>query len=460
MKRHLSWFLVWSVLLLAGCINTYPAPAPRSLHNINSSATADSQLAIAIGPDGAKYILRAECPLGSNPSCELTYEMTHNGEVGVMVYFTPVTGYTFRNPDIEVTDSGLAYMVWQNCPANDIGGRACSTWYTTSDQMNPQVLDLGTHSLSAPILAGRGDTLYAVHEVSNNYATGSALRYCRFAPTLACQWISDHPTSDDGIRRTDAAAAVSAAGWLHVSWLEGSGSARTACFNDNVGANNAEMVHKLIMGSGNYLRPAVSVEPDDGFVYIALATNETGSDQINLYYCVPGDCLHGAGGGVKTLNLPVDKGWYFYGGPAIAAANDRAWVVFSAHNNDHLNQGDIYMTGCFPDTATCTPARLEPFYTGTDHACDPQIGLVDDWSPVIGWHICGIPTMADDIYLSDIVNGKRLIHSTDWDGRGGLDMAVKGEYVAGIWNEIRADNRIETWLAFNANMTYLPLVQR
>lgn len=459
MKLRLSWFLVLSVLLLTGCIDTYPAPAPRSLYDINSSATPDSQLAIAVDASGAKYILRAECPSGSNPSCKMTYEMTHNGEVGVLWYFTPASGYTFRNPDVTVTDSNVAYLVWQNCPADNVSGRACSTWYTTSDQMDPQVLDLGTHSLSAPILASRGDTVYAVHEVANGYATGSALRFCQISdPLYACHFASDHPATDDGVRRTDAAAAVSTAGSLHVVWLEGFGNTRTGMFNDNAGALDADMAHKLQMETGPFYPPAIGIESDDGYLYIALAANETSSDWIHLYYCAPSNCKNV--GGVKILDLPATKTWYFYGGPAIAAAGDRAWIVFSAHNNDHINQGDLYMTACYPDGATCTPSRLEPFYTGTDHACDPRIGLVDGWSPVIGWHICGYPTMADDIYLYDLVNGKRTIHSSDWNGRGGLDMAVNGEYVAGIWNEIQSDGRLATWLAFNAHMTYIPVVRK
>lgn len=68
--------------------------------------------------------------------------------------------------------------------------------------------------------------------------------------------------------------------------------------------------------------------------------------------------------------------------------------------------------------------------------------------------------MRDDVYLFDLINGARVIHSSDWNGRGGLDMAVNGEYVAGIWNEERADDRIETWLAFNANLNFIPVVQK
>lgn len=461
MKRRLSWFLVMSVLLLTGCINTYPAPAPRLLYNMNSSATDDSQLAIALGSDGTKYLLHAECPNneGSNPHCKMTYESTHLGEVGVLWYFTPDDDHTYRNPDIVVTDSNVAYLAWENCPVNDPYGRACYTLYTNSDEMTPQAMDPSAYSLSAPILAGRGDTVYAVNEVTNGYANGSALRFCRISDvSFSCHFASDHPAADDGIRRTSAAAAVSTAGSLHVTWLQGSGSSRTGYVNDNYGAINVDMAHELQLETGPFFSPAISIESDDGYLYIALAANDSSSDWMRLYYCAPSNCKND--GGLKTIDLPAAKFWYFYGGPSIAASDNQVWIAFPAFNSDHPNQGDIYAVSCSADSATCTPSRLNPTYSGSDYGCDPVVGLVDGWNPVIGWHICGFPPTRDDVFVFDLVNGARVIHSSDWNGRGGLDMAVNGEYVAGIWNEARADGRIETWLAFNANMNYIPVVQR
>ena len=465
MKRTLPWLLALCMLLLAGCTETYPPPAPRSLMDVNHTATADGQLAIAMDPTGAKHILRAVCPTGAaNPECTLTYEMTRQGEVGALWYFTPAGGYTFRNPEVTVTDSNVAYLIWQNCPADNLTGRLCSTWYTTSDDMSAHVLDPGTHSLSAPILASRGETVYAVHEVTNGYAAGSALRYCRVSDiSYACHWVSDHPAADDGVRRTDAAAAVSAAGSLHVAWLQGTGNARTGFYNDNAGTLNGDMAHKLQMETGPFLPPAVGVESDDGYVYIALSADEKAagsSDWMQLYYCAPANCS--GSGGVKAVDLPAAKGWYFIGGPSAAASDDRMWIAFATVTSDHPTQSDIYLAGCFPDSSTCTPFRPYPTTLNDyDHDCDPRIGLIDGWFPVVGWHICGIPPVRGNVYFyGGGEKGGYVIHESDSNGRGGLDMAVNGEWVAGIWNEARPDGRIETWLAFNAKMTYLPAVRR
>lgn len=463
MKRRFFLFLALSaLLLLTGCINDYPAPAPRSLHNIYSSATEDGQLAIAIDPSGAKHILRAECPSGTNPSCEVTYEMTRVGEIGVLVYLTPAGGYTFRNPDIAVSDSNLAYLIWQNCPADDPTGRSCSTWYTRSDDMQPHVLDLGTHSLSAPILASRGETVYAVHEVTNGFASGSVLRYCRVSDaSYICRNASDVPATDDGLRRTDAAAAVTSTGALHLAWLAGTGSNRTAYHNDNQGALDANMSHLRSLETGPFFAPSMAIESDDGNVFIALAANETtadASDWIKLHYCTPAECA--TTGSSVLINLPVEKKWYIFGAPSIAADNTNLLLGFAATNTDHPTQSEIYLTSYTADAESPSASVALPTDLGDyNHDCEPKVAIVSGW-PAVGWHICGMGTVRDDVYFLDIFNGGRVIYASDSNGRGDFDMAANGDYVAGIWNEQRPDGRLETWLAFNANMTYIPLVQK
>jgi hypothetical protein len=459
MKRCLPWFLVMSIFLLSSCTTTYPRPAPRSLYDINSSATPDDQIFIAVSPDGTKHILRAECPAGANPSCKLTYESTRIGEIGVLWYFTPAGGYTFRNPDVTVTDSNVAYLIWQNCPAGASDGRSCATWYTRSDDMQAHVLDLGTHSLSAPILASRGETVYAVHEVTNNYANGSALRFCRISdPSYTCRWVSGHPTLDDGVRRTNAAAAVSAAGTLHVAWLEGAGPSKTGYYNDNAGAPDSDMAHLMTMGSGPFFPPAMAIQPNDAHLYISLAANESTSDWMRLFYCAPYDCQHA--GGVKTIELPVSRQWYLLDAPSLTASDDWAFFGFAAVTSDHPTQSDIYLGTCSPTSSSCGVNRPYPtVLEDYSHDCDPVVALVDGWMAV-GWHVCGFTPMSDDVSFYDTINGGRIIHATDWQGRGGLAMAANGEYVAGIWNEIQSDGRLATWLAFNAHMTYLPVVRK
>jgi hypothetical protein len=81
----------------------------------------------------------------------------------------------------------------------------------------------------------------------------------------------------------------------------------------------------------------------------------------------------------------------------------------------------------------------------------------------IGWHICGFPPSRGDVYFYNVGNGPDgVIHSpaTDFAGRGGLEMAANGDYVAGIWNEVQNDGRIATWLAYNSYLIYLPSIMK
>ncbi|PKO14369.1 MAG: hypothetical protein CVU39_15140 [Chloroflexi bacterium HGW-Chloroflexi-10] len=459
MLRIFVRVLGFSILLLSACTATYPPPAPLRLSEALYQSTDDSQMAIAMDSGGGKHIVRVECKIDTGSSCRVIYEVTHTGEQGIYKVYTPASDYTFRNPDVAVTDSGLAIVIWQNCPASDSATRLCSTWFVRSNDLNSlAVLDLGTHSLSAPIIASRGEIIYAVHEVTIG-AAGSALRYCKVSDApYTCYWVSNHPAPDDGVRRMNAAAAVSGSGSLHIAWLEGVGSSKTAYSNDNYGAINADMAKMKNLGYAPFFPPAVAIETDDTYYYIAMATNENTSDHLTMYYCIPSNCNIG---GIREVDLQVAKQWYLFSSPSITAGPNWALVGFSAVNTDHPTQSDIYWYTYKAGEAT--PSVSRPYPTTLQdysHDCDPVVALIEGWMSV-GWHICGFPPSRDDIYLYDSVNGGRIIHAANnFAGRGGFDMAANGDLVAGIWNETGTEGHISTWLAFNSHMVWLPMVIR
>jgi hypothetical protein len=289
---------------------------------------------------------------------------------------------------------------------------------------------------------------------------GSALRYCKVSALAnPCYWASDHPDpNDDGVRRTQAAAAVSSSGSLHMVWLDIDGSNKSASYNDNYGALSADMAHLLIFGSDTYLPPAMAMATNDSYLYIALATHETSSDQLSLWYCAPQNCQNN--GGTTLVDLPAAKKWLFLGKPSITAGSDTLYGTFSASNTDHPTQADIYD---FSYPAGETAPEVTRTYPTTlaagDNACDPVIALVAGWE-TIGWHVCGFPPSRGDIYLYDATHGGRIIHASNFAGRGGLDMAANGEFVGGIWNEVQGDGRVATWLAFNSYLTMLPVIRK
>jgi hypothetical protein len=307
-------------------------------------------------------------------------------------------------------------------------------------------------------VVSRGEVIYAVHEVTTS-DTSSGLRFCRVSDlSVTCHWASDHP--DDGARRMDAAAAVSGSGSLHVAWLAGAGSVKTGFINDNYGAINADMAHQLqFPGVDKFLPPAMAIETNDQHVYTAMAIDGITSDRLLMYYCVPSYC--GSAGGVKELTLDPAKAWSFFGKPSIASEN-HGWaaVVFSAMTTDHPTQSDLYWSNYTAGGSFTSLSRLYPTtLVNGDHDCDPVVAFVEGIM-TIGWHICSFPPTRDDIYLYDTTNGGRIIHASNYAGRGGFDMAVNGEYVAGAWNEIQTDGRVATWLAFNSHMIWLPAIRK
>lgn len=456
MQRRLSCILALCILLLTGCTDSYPPPAPRSLLDINHTATEDGQLAIAVDPTGTKHILRAVCPTdGAGSGCKMTYESTRQGEIGVLLYFYPPQNYSLKYPSITVTDSGIAFMVWQSCPDDLSKSRQCATMYTRSDDMRPFLLDFGTFSLAAPLVVSRGETVYALHEVASyDDPSGSGLRYCNITnPTYSCYWVSTQP--GDGVRRTNAAAAVSSAGSLHVIWLEG-GSAKTAYLSDNAGALNSDMSHLINMGNGNLLAPVIAIETDDNYLYTLVAKKDLPSHTMNLFYCGPAACMSSVK--LVTISLDPAKHWLFADPPSLAVNSGYAFFGFAAKNDTHPSQVEIYI-GDYTPNPPQTTADVSPLLTTHLDNCEPEVLFVEN-GRTVAWHTCGFANMRGSIYFYDMVNGERTIHVSNDLGRGDFKIAVNGEWVAGIWNEERPDGRLETWLAINAKTTYLPAVMK
>jgi hypothetical protein len=319
------------------------------------------------------------------------------------------------------------------------------------------VLEVGSHSLTRPLMVSRGEVVYAVHEVTNG-DTGSVLRYCRVSDIgYFCYYVSDY--GNPTVSFTDAAAAVSSSGSLHVAWLVKNSLGVTTAerFDNNYDALNADMGGGNTIATGLLYPPAIAIETDDGYVYITIAYNNgIASDSMKLYFCQPASCP-GSGGDTTPIMDPA-KAWGFYNPPSITAGSDWAMVAFAANSTDDLTGSEIYTFIYTPFNPAPTPTRIYP--TPFIYDCDPKAVLVNGWQ-TIGWHTCGFPPSRADIYVYSTGFGIQIIHPTSgYPGRGDIAMAANGEYVAGVWNEVQGDGRIATWLAFNSYLTWMPLVIR
>ena len=464
MKRTLLSLVILAGLLLPACAapQTYPAPAPLSLSGASYEASDTAPLAIAMDASGTSHIARLECRTDDPDDCRVIYQAIHMGKQTNYMVWLPTTGLKFQNPDIAVTDSGLAITVFQTC---EIETNFCSTWMLRSDNnLQAWVVDVGKNVRGVPLVVSRGEVIYAVHEVIND--NGSALRYCRVTDQpFECHWVSAY-LDPDTLFRTDPTAAVSSLGTLHVSYLVKATNSMQAYYADNAGDTNEDMTnasnHTLNFGQVDapvtYFPPAIAIETDNGYAYIALGRDETTSDALSIHYI----SLYTADvQGVASFILPADDLWNIYGRPSITANTSSAYIAFSALTTDTATEGDIYQVGYTIGDSGGIPTR--PYPTSLDVNlldCDPVIALVEGL-PVIGWHICSPYAGRDAIYFYSILGGQ-IIHTpaSFMNGRGELDMASNGDYLAGVWNEFQADGKLATWFAYNAHMLWLPVVKK
>lgn len=462
MKRyfHLVLVIIITGSLLSACMDTFPSPAARPLTN-DQSSVQDYQIDIAVDSNGGKHIVRAECPPGTNPSCWIVYEHTHQGETGVRQLLMPDEGYTYRYPDVAVTDSGLGYLTWLKCETDNSGVQGCSTLFTRSDDFQVRELNLGSPTASAPGVLSRGEEVYVLNSVTNNQFYNSALRYCHFSyPTASCHWVSDHPNDiSDTTIRSFATGVISTSGDLYVAWLERIqetpfASTYASYLNDNSGAHDGDMVHRTFLSSGYLSNPGITIEPDDGNIYVGLTTNDvwSGDSQMDIYYCVPAECRNG------TSVMPVDlqtANIKYVADLSLTADNSMASYGFAASSDSLGIQSDIYIGYCLPDSSSCSINQVN--LANGINACNPKMVLVSGYG-AIGWHNCADQTDQGDVYFYDLRNHTRLIHDAAYSVSGDLEIDANGDFVAGIWNEEQADGRVATWLAFNARLSYIPVI--
>ena len=465
MKRSLFTLILLAGILLSACAapQTYPAPKPLPLSGASYEASDTAPVAIAVDASGTSHIARLECRTDDPDNCRVIYQAIRAGSQVAYQLWPPAAGYTFRNPDIAVTDSGLAIMVWQRCTITE--PNTCLMMMLRSDELSgAYFMDSSRASLGTPLAVSRGEVIYSVYETPSS--TGSALRFCLVSTSNnECHWVSEH---DDGMTdfRTDAAAVVSSLGTLHVSYLMKSSERTWGYYADNAGDITEDMIvdpnhvrellHVWTDDNQTFKPPVIAMETDDDYLYIALAQVNDGSDGLFTYYLPP----YTLSGGINVILLDVVKNWSFYGNPSITASSSGANIVFSATTTDHPTSTEIYQVGYTPGQDDSTPFR--PFPTSLAAGafdCDPVVTQVGGWV-AIGWHICGFPPERDDVYFFS--NSGQIIHSpsVNMNGRGTLDMAANGELVAGVWNEIQTDGRTATWFAYNAHMLWLPVVKK
>ncbi len=115
MKKAITLLIVLAmILILSGCKTHVRLPF---LWFGPDEEYMTFNVAIAVGPDGAKHLIRSDC--NEDFYCRLTYEKTYNGEESEVTHVYSPASYdpgdpvpTYIFPDIAVTEDGTVYITW------------------------------------------------------------------------------------------------------------------------------------------------------------------------------------------------------------------------------------------------------------------------------------------------------------------------------------------------------------
>jgi hypothetical protein len=160
----------------------------------------------------------------------------------------------------------------------------------------------------------------------------------------------------------------------------------------------------------------------------------------------------------QRLEMPIEKHWEVRGGPAITTDAQRAYIAFSASNDD-TDYYEIFRLSWNPDSVLQAPVQISNNGLINDQ---PFIEMVNGHD-VIVWRIDIFPPASGDILMWSETLGKivpiRKLESGN--GRPGADMDSNGTQMALVWLEMHEyfyGEQDEAWLAFNAFGSYLPLL--
>ncbi len=468
-KRRVRWLGLVSVLsawLLSGCITTL-APVqfvPReALASVN-------EVALAVGADGVKHYAWTEC-FGENATytCVLVYARVVMGAVVYSHGFVQSIGDFARYPDVAVSSTGDAYVVYSEC--TDFSN-CIDNWsmFPAVDPQNTKIGDNWLHtalpSEAAPQVVARGADVYAAYFVDIGGVT--RLRYRQLAGGSRSGRID---TLDQF--PSNVSLGIDSAGDLHAVWVRNPAADTFIAYSNNTGGVNNFNAASTFDGGFDYSfsRPDLALDDDDR-VYLTYVIYNGSGDTIKVRCLdVAPDCYRNT----TLLIVPeVDGGWNVYRNANLEMIGDQPNVVFAALH-DSLDHNDIwwYAPPSLPDGNT-PPDQVTN--TSTESEGEPLI--VEENStfgdvPVVGWRkyvslLLGTQApagnagyCAGDVFVTygGASNVRQVFEDRGTCDNSGLDLAANGQWVAGVWVD-EESNLIAAhaaWTAFNARISYVPL---
>jgi hypothetical protein len=423
------------------------------------------QVAIAVDYFGKKHIARTECPIGTIDNCRLIYTTVINGQPLNVFSMIPLAGENYLDPDIVVTDSGIAFIVWRWY--NRGGNAKYEDWWLRSDDIgNHYRINPAYDSAGPPKLAKHFEYVYVGYEVVNGILGGSALRFRELNPLDShTGWVADHTINE--FRKTNIHLAVSGDGWLFITFLYNG----YYIYSTNYGLPGDMTIVQLVINPIPTITHGVHVDVNGspGTAYMVAVGKVTPgpgvSDQLYIAHCPIASCS-GSNYITEVVPLSGTDQWDIIGEPdivsdinALLPGNERAYVSFLARNNTTGSHSDVFSAYYEEGSPSIVSTPTNLSNTPSDEETEPSIGLMWSIFAVAGWREdLGSGNFGNVYEFDNLDYLLRTVRSSS-SGKAGYDMACNADWGSGIWNEL-TNGRIIPWVAFNTIPAFLPMIKK
>jgi hypothetical protein len=429
-------------LTLAGCASSVRLAQPLA------TTTDALSPAIALGDDGTRHVVWAQCAL----ICHLVYERAPVVGPATRIPLTPPAGESYRAPAIAVTSNGSAYLAWRALrDVHETPYVAVVPASSTSAPM-PMALHVSTAAvgLDPPVLVARGAAVYAAYLVKT--PTSVQLYSRQVNPLVGSESLIQEGAA---IRAIDL--AIDSAGGLHVTYRQENDTGTLGgIFYQQPGGSFAVVAPPEI--SRIYGAPDLALDAADTAVIVYTDRPSTGGQQVAVYGRASGEIEEH-----RLSVLPAASGpWSVSADPTVVFAEGSAQISLVAANAA-TSTPEVWTVAVDPLGETAT-APLRVSITPDGAPGEARIIAVDGAAAIV-WRVrrAGTPACDGDAYLWMFGRGTQRIHASPAGGctRGSGDVAANGAWAAGVLLD-RAPDRAVTvpWVAFNVYQTHLPMVVR
>lgn len=456
--------ILLAAILLTGCPTQITAP--RDFRPALKPLPYVMNPQIAIGGDGIKHFVWHEYSMGED---RMYYSFTRMGERHEPYLFTPQAPWdAYGNPDVAVRDNGDIFLVWVAADT-DPGGYSIFCWQkipaggVPTNTCNPLYSPGTAIPYSRPEVVTNGDEVYVVYQIQGMEDLTSQLKYYQLEPLGASGGYVLHDGGDWGVGDYHA-EAVEPDGTLHVAWAAWRkvDNKRLFAHYSNRGVTGDMVQHYKTEGfDAIYSTPAIAIDPDndgspsDDYVYVAFVKHTIGvnGELVYLRFCNQGGCTTG-----NQIVANMNPAWEWnIEEISIAANSDKAFLIFVGNIGTAVDD-DIFIMDYTGGSATPpTPTQLT---TDDIDQKSPRV-VIASTAPVFAW-----VTEPMDVYVyhfchwlfslqPQLIHQHRSPYFTD-----NLDLAGRGDDVAGIGIDRYNDTDKAPYVSFNAVIQYIPMIQR